>query len=116
MFEVLHDVARPVELLRTVKRLLAPGGTALIVDERVADQFTAPGDEVERFMYTCSVLHCLPIALVEQPSAATGTVLRSDTVRAYAAEAGFAAVEILPVENDFFRFYKLVLARTETNT
>lgn len=65
-------------------------------------------------MYTCSVLHCLPIALVEQPSAATGTVLRSDTVRAYAAEAGFAAVEVLPIDNDFFRFYKLDTASKDT--
>jgi hypothetical protein len=27
--------------------------------------------------------------------------------RAYANEAGFADVEILPIENDFFRFYRL---------
>lgn len=113
MFEVLHDVARPVELLRTVRRLLAPGGTALVVDERVAEQFAAPGDTVERFMYTCSVLHCLPIALVEQPSAATGTVMRPDTVRRYAINAGFADAEILPIDNDFFRFYRLRFASTE---
>lgn len=110
MFEVLHDVARPVELLGTVKRMLAPGGAALVVDERVPDRFSAPGDEIERFMYTCSVLHCLPIARVEEPSAATGTVMRPDTVREYATQAGFDEVEILPVENDFFRFYRLRLA------
>jgi len=113
MFEVLHDVARPVELLRTVKRLLVPGGTALVVDERVAEQFVAPGDAVERFMYTCSVLHCLPIALVEQPSAATGTVMRPDTVRRYATDAGFTETEILSIENDFFRFYRLHTASAE---
>jgi hypothetical protein len=28
-------------------------------------------------------------------------------MRAYANEAGFADVEILPIENDFFRFYRL---------
>lgn len=110
MFEVLHDVARPVELLRTVRGLLAPGGTALVVDERVGEQFSAPADVVERFMYTCSVLHCLPIALVEQPSAATGTVMRPDTLRRYAIDAGFADAEILPIDNDFFRFYRLRVA------
>lgn len=107
MVEVLHDVARPVELLATVRRMLAPGGSALVIDERVGGHFVAPGDVVERFMYTCSVLHCLPIALVEQPSAATGTVLRPDTVRRYAREAGFADPEVLPIGNDFFRFYRL---------
>ena len=29
-------------------------------------------------------------------------------MRALADEAGFASVEVLPVENDFFRFYRLV--------
>ena len=59
-------------------------------------------------MYGWSVVHCLPAALAEQPSAALGTVLREGTVRALAEEAGFASVEVLPVENDFFRFYRLV--------
>ena len=29
------------------------------------------------------------------------------TVRALAADAGFARVEVLPVDNDFFRLYRL---------
>jgi hypothetical protein len=33
--------------------------------------------------------------------------MRADTVRRYAAEAGFADVEVLPVEHDFFRLYRL---------
>jgi 2-polyprenyl-3-methyl-5-hydroxy-6-metoxy-1,4-benzoquinol methylase len=107
MFEVLHDLSRPVEALSNVKRLLAPGGTLLVMDERVAERFTAPGDEVERFMYVASVLHCLPTAMVEQPSTATGTVLRPATVRRLAAEAGFTSVEEVPIEHDFFRFYRL---------
>jgi hypothetical protein len=74
----------------------------------VADSFGAIGDPVERFMYAASVLHCLPAGMAEQPSAATGTVMRVDTVRRYATEAGFANVEVLPIEHDFFRFYRLV--------
>jgi hypothetical protein len=78
-----------------------------VADERVADRFTAPGDELERMMYGWSVVHCLPAQLAEQPSAATGTVMRADTVRQFAALAGFSGVEVLPVENDFFRLYRL---------
>jgi hypothetical protein len=79
----------------------------LVVDERVADDFSAPGDEVERTMYGWSVTHCLPTQMVDQPSAALGTGIRSDTVRAGAYEAGYAGVDVLGVENDFFRLYRL---------
>lgn len=79
----------------------------LVVDEQVADTFTAPGDEVERVMYGWSVLHCLPASRAETPSAALGTVLRAPTVRCLANEAGFGSVEILDIDNDFFRFYRL---------
>jgi len=79
----------------------------LVVDERVADTFTAPGDEIERMMYGWSVSHCLPTQLAEQPSAALGTVIRPSTVRELAAQAGYARVDVLDVENDFFRLYRL---------
>ncbi len=53
-------------------------------------------------MYGFSVLHCLPACLVDQPSAGTGTVMRPDTFRRYALEAGFSDVDILPIDNFFF--------------
>jgi hypothetical protein len=36
--------------------------------------------------------------MAEQPSAGTGTVMRVDTLRRYAAEAGFCDIDILPIE------------------
>jgi SAM-dependent methyltransferase len=107
ILEALHDMARPLDALRASRAALAPGGAALVVDERVADEFTAPGDEVERMMFGWSVTHCLPTQLAEQPSAALGTAMRAGTVRELAHRAGFAAVDVLPVENDFFRLYRL---------
>ena len=41
-------------------------------------------------------------------SAATGTVIRPDTVRAYAAEAVFDRIDVLPIEHDFWRDYRLL--------
>jgi len=107
VLETLHDLPRPVEALRAARAATAPDGAVLVVDERVAERFAAPGDEVERMMYGWSVTHCLPTQLVDQPSAALGTVLRAETVRDCALEAGYAAVDVLPVENDFFRLYRL---------
>lgn len=107
VIEALHDMANPVPVLRAIRGSLADDGSALVVDERVAEAFGAPGDELERFMYGWSLTTCLPDGRSRGPSVATGTVMRPDTVRRYAAEAGFASVEILPIENDFFRFYRL---------
>jgi hypothetical protein len=58
-------------------------------------------------MYGWSILHCLPVGKAETPSAETGTVLRSSTLRRYAEEAGFRRVKVLGIENLFFRFYRL---------
>ena len=107
IFEAVHDMARPVEVLRSARLLLAPAGCVIVADERVAQTFTAPGDDVERLMYGYSVLHCLPIGLAEQPSVGTGTAMRPDTLAEYALAAGFTDVEVLPIENDFWRFYRL---------
>ncbi len=107
LFETLHDMSHPVEALRAARTLLAPGGVVLVGDERVAEAFTAPGDELERFNYGWSALHCLAVALVEPDAAGTGTVIRPDTVRRYAHDAGFTTVTVLPVEHDFWRFYRL---------
>ena len=105
--EAVHDMSNPVPVLRAVRESLASGGSLIVVDERVAETFSAPGDDLERFMYGWSITTCLPDGRSRQPSVATGTVMRPDTLRRYAAEAGFGSVEILPIENDFFRFYHL---------
>jgi SAM-dependent methyltransferase len=106
-FECLHDMAHPVGALAAMRNLVGPGGTALIVDEKVADAFEAPATEVERFLYGYSIFHCLPGSMDGENPAGTGTIMRQSTLRRYAAEAGFRSVELLPIENDFFRFYRL---------
>jgi SAM-dependent methyltransferase len=107
IFEALHDMNHPVEALRAVRTSLADGGSVVIADERVAEQFTAPADEIERFNYGWSIMHCLPVGMLDTDSAGTGTVIRPSTVRDYATAAGFNGVEVLPIEHDFWRFYRL---------
>ena len=87
--------------------MLAPGAPFIVADERTEDTFTAPASETERLFYGYSITTCLPSALVDSPTAATGTVMRRTTMEAYAKEAGFRSVEVLPIEHDFLRFYRL---------
>jgi 2-polyprenyl-3-methyl-5-hydroxy-6-metoxy-1,4-benzoquinol methylase len=107
IFEALHDMSQPVQALRAARGLLAEGGSILVADERVAEDFAAPGDDIERLMYGWSILLCLANGLAETPSVGTGTVMRPSKLRAYAAEAGLSNVEVLPIDHLFFRFYRL---------
>ena len=106
-FETLHDMCDPIGALRAMRALRREGGTVLVVDERVADSFTTDVEDGERFQWGWSALHCLPCAMATEPAAGTGTIMRTPTLREYAAAAGFADLEVLPIQNDFWRFYRL---------
>lgn len=108
IIEAVHDMSNPVGILSSVREALAPGASLIVVDERVAPVFTAPGDEIERFMYGASVLCCLPTGMSELPTVATGTVMRPSTLERFTSDAGFTKFEILEgLEHPFFRFYRL---------
>jgi SAM-dependent methyltransferase len=108
IIEALHDMSRPVDALRAARQLLTEGGTVLVVDELVQDEFTAPASDRDRFEYGWSVVSCLPGAMGDPQTRATGAVMRSPLLRAYAVEAGFREVEVMPVKTDYWRFYRLV--------
>ena len=107
LLEVLHDLSRPVEVLKSARASLRLGGAVLVADEKVAERFQPNGDELERMMYGWSVTYCLPASLAEEPSAALGTVLRPTQVRGLAEQAGFRQVEISDIDAGFFRLYVL---------
>jgi ubiquinone/menaquinone biosynthesis C-methylase UbiE len=108
IFEALHDMSRPVDALRAANAMLQQGGSVVVADELVEDEFSAPAPDRERYAYGWSVVSCLPSAMGDPETAATGAVMRTPTVRRYAAEAGFRAVEVLPIDSDWWRFYRLL--------
>jgi 2-polyprenyl-3-methyl-5-hydroxy-6-metoxy-1,4-benzoquinol methylase len=104
--EMLHDVPDPVGILRTMRTLAGEAGTVLVADERTEEDFTVPTNDMERFFYAFSTLHCLAVSM-QDGGAGTGTVLRRDTLRRYATEAGFTTVETLDVDHPQFALYQL---------
>ncbi|BDV32135.1 class I SAM-dependent methyltransferase [Microbacterium terricola] len=105
VFEALHDLPDPVAVLTALHRAVRPDGVVVIMDEAVADAFAPDGDDVERVMYTYSLLICLPDSLSTEGSVGTGTVMRTETLERYAREAGFTGVTVLPIEGfAAFRF------------
>jgi SAM-dependent methyltransferase len=105
----IHDMARPVEALQVMRGLVAAGGTMIAIEPRAPETFRAPGDLFDQMQYLGSLMFCLPTGMAEQPSAATGQMMRPTTMRRYAMEAGFREVEILPIEHPSMCLYRLIL-------
>jgi ubiquinone/menaquinone biosynthesis C-methylase UbiE len=106
--ECIHDMPHPSKVLAAMRRLAAGRGLVMVVDEGVAEEFAAPADDVDRAMYGFSLLVCLPDGMSSPGSVGTGAVMRPGTLRGYAQEAGFADIEVLPIEHEVFRAYRLV--------
>lgn len=109
IFEALHDVPRPVEMLAALRESVRDDGAVVVMDEAVGERFTADADDVDRLMYGFSMFVCLPDGLSSPGSAGTGTVMRPSTLERYARDAGFSGSTVLPIEGfSLFRFYQLV--------
>lgn len=105
----VHDLPQPVLMLRAMRQLAGLGGSVLVGDPRAGERFLDPSNDqdVERQFYGFSILHCLPVGMAEQPSAGTGAMMRPAVLRAYARDAGFHSVEVLPIDNAWTAFYRL---------
>lgn len=106
-FECLHDMAYPIKVLKMMRALAQPNGAVLIADEAAADSLQENRNFLGQHFYNWSVLHCLPQALVAPNAAGTGTVMRPSVLKGYAQAAGFSRVDILPIANESWRFYRL---------
>jgi len=107
VFECLHDMAYPVKALSKIREITAKDGAVFIADEAVSDNLSDNYNIIGRYNYNCSVLHCLPQSMVFPDSAAIGTIMGPEKLRKFASVAGFRKVDILPIENLLWRFYRL---------
>jgi len=108
-YECVHDMPDPVGVLAAMRAIARDDGYVLVMDERTAESFAAPADPVERLLYGYSIVCCLPDGLSTPGGVGTGTVMRPSVLAGYAESAGFSRVEVLPVDHEMFRFYRLHL-------
>ena len=106
-FECVHDFGRPVEALAAARAAAKPDGWVVVMDERTGE---APqvGDPIEAFFAAASTVWCLPQSRVVPDCQAPGTVMRPAALEAFARRAGWAGIDVLPIEHPVFRFYRLV--------
>ena len=108
IFEALHDMSRPVDALSAARQMLSADGTLLVADGLVGEEFSVPASLRERTEYGWSVVSCLPGAMGDPQTAATGAVMRPSMLHQYALQAGFGTLEVLPIHTDYWRFYRLL--------
>jgi SAM-dependent methyltransferase len=106
VFDALHDMGRPVEVLAHLRGQLAPTGTVMLVEpfayDRVEDNLTPVG----RVFYAASAAICTPGGLAQhgEPLGAQAGPARTAEV---AGQAGFTSVR-MATSTPFNAVYELV--------
>jgi ubiquinone/menaquinone biosynthesis C-methylase UbiE len=104
-FDAIHDQTRPLDVLRGVNHILKADGRFSMVDiaanSNLADNLTHP---MGPFLYTVSLMHCMPVGLV-----GGGTGLGMMWGREKAVEmlqkAWFQQVQVLEMPEDPFNLH-----------
>ena len=104
-FDAIHDQTQPLEVLRGVNHILSPEGRFSMVDiaanSNLADNLSHP---MGPFLYTVSLMHCMPVGLV-----GGGTGLGMMWGREKAVEmlndAGFRQVQVAEMPDDPFNLH-----------
>ena len=106
-FDAVHDQTAPLAALRGVHHMLAPDGLFSMVDIAAESAHRGNLDHpLGPFLYTVSLLHCLPVGLVNQGTG-LGMMWGRDRAVAMLREAGFEHIRVAAMEDDPFNDHYL---------
>ena len=107
-FDAVHDQARPLALLKGIRRTLEPQGVYLMQDIQGSshhhENVDHPGGPL---LYMISCMHCMTVSLA-QGGDGLGAMWGEQRARELLAEAGFTSVEVHLLEHDPFNAYFVV--------
>ena len=96
-FDVVHDAVDPRGLLRAIRRAVREDGTYVCLDVNCSHRLEENAGPLGALLYGFSILSCT-----------SGTCGFSErVVRELCAEAGFAGVRLVPLENPFNHLYEV---------
>jgi SAM-dependent methyltransferase len=105
-FDVVHDAADPLGLLRSIRESLAPGGIYICLDMNCSDHLQENDGPIGALFHGISTLYCMTTSLA-QGGAGLGTLgLHERRLREYASVAGFGSVR-LAFQDPFNKLYEL---------
>ena len=106
-FDAIHDQSHPLEVLKGIRYMLAPGGMFSMIDIKA---FSNHADNLDHpmgaFLYTVSLMHCMPIGLNDNGTG-LGMMWGQEQAEVMLAGAGFENVNVIEMENDGFNLHYL---------
>jgi ubiquinone/menaquinone biosynthesis C-methylase UbiE len=104
-FDAIHDQTQPMEVLRGIYHILAPGGLFSMVDiaagSNLADNLSHP---MGPFLYAVSLMHCMPVGLVDG-GAGLGMMWGREKAVEMLKQAGFQKVQVCKMPDDPFNHH-----------
>jgi len=106
-FDAIHDQTRPQDALQGVYAMLKPGGLFSMID--IAAESNIPGNmdhPMGPFLYTVSLMHCMPVGLVDG-GAGLGMMWGRQKAVEMLNQAGFERIDVEPIPEDSFNLHYL---------
>ena len=104
-FDAIHDQTRPADALKNIYSMLTPGGAFSMVDiaasTRLADNLDHP---MAPFLYTVSLMHCMPVGLVSG-GAGLGMMWGREKAVEMLEATGFQSIEVNEIPQDSFNLH-----------
>jgi SAM-dependent methyltransferase len=106
-FDAIHDQSHPLEALKGVCYMLAPGGIFSMIDIKASSELADNLDHpMGPFLYTVSLMHCMPIGLNDN-GAGLGMMWGRQKAQEMLSLAGFKQIEVLDMDYDGFNLHYL---------
>jgi 2-polyprenyl-3-methyl-5-hydroxy-6-metoxy-1,4-benzoquinol methylase len=99
-FDAVHDQAKPLQVLRGIRRTLTADGYYLMQDIHASSNLRHNLDHpLGTLLYTVSCLHCMTVSLA-QGGEGLGAMWGEERTCEYLQAAGFTSIEIHHLEHD----------------
>ena len=106
-FDSIHDQTRPLDVLVNVHAVLRRGGWFSMVDIAASSDLSENKDHpMGPFLYTVSLMHCMPVGLVDG-GAGLGMMWGRQAAVKMLNQAGFGTVQVLDIPDDPFNLHFL---------
>lgn len=106
--DCLHDMTQPGEVMKEIRKVIAPDGTWLIADIKARATFedNVAKNPMASLMYGFSVMHCMSSSLSEPNGLGLGTLgFHEKLAREMTLAAGFRYFDCLEIDHPINAFY-----------